>query len=85
MVWVVVYSRASVSFNALFIFSIVSGFKVPASFSILSSIEIVLIWLHKTADARKFGVQYLRLEVLSLRYPRDYVLDKFEPAFPGRK
>ena len=43
------------------------------------------IWMHKTSDARKFGVQYLRLEVLSLRYPRDYVLDKFEPAFPGKK
>lgn len=43
------------------------------------------IWMHKTAVARKFGVQYLRMEVLSLRYPRDYVLDKFEPAFPGQK
>lgn len=43
------------------------------------------IWMTKTPDARKFGVQYLRLEVLNLRYPRDYVLDKFEPAFPGRK
>lgn len=43
------------------------------------------IWMPKTATARRFGVQYLRMEVLSLRYPRDYVLDKFEPAFPGRK
>ncbi len=43
------------------------------------------VWMEKTADARVFGVQYLRLEVLGLRYPRDYVLDKFAPAFPGRK
>lgn len=43
------------------------------------------IWMPKASDAKAFGLQYLRLEVLGTRYPRDYVLDKFEPAFPGRK
>ena len=43
------------------------------------------IWMPTRAAAKQFGLKYLRLEVLGPRYPRDYVLEKFEPAFPGLK
>lgn len=43
------------------------------------------IWMPTKAEAKQFGIKYLRLEVLGPRYPRDYVLEKFEPAFPGMK
>lgn len=41
------------------------------------------IWMYTKAEAKQFGIKYLRMEVLGPRYPRDYVLDRFEPAFPG--
>ena len=43
------------------------------------------IWMPTREQAKEFGIKYLRMEVLGPRYPRDYVLKKFEPAFPGMK
>lgn len=43
------------------------------------------IWMPTREKAKQFGLKYSRLEVLGPRYPRDYVLEKFEPAFPGMK
>jgi len=43
------------------------------------------IWMYTKAEAKQFGIKYLRMEVLGPRYPRDYVLERFEPAFPGMK
>lgn len=43
------------------------------------------IWMTTKPEAKIFGIKYLRMEVLGARYPRDYVLDKFTAAFPGKK
>ncbi|MDP1709263.1 MAG: hypothetical protein Q8L21_00035 [Candidatus Komeilibacteria bacterium] len=43
------------------------------------------IWMLTTPEAKTFGLKYLRLEVLGARYPRDYVLEHFTGAFPGKK
>ncbi|PJC40693.1 MAG: hypothetical protein CO042_02445 [Parcubacteria group bacterium CG_4_9_14_0_2_um_filter_41_8] len=43
------------------------------------------IWMYETHDARQFGIKYLRMEELNAQVPRDYVLDHYEPAFPGMK
>ena len=43
------------------------------------------VWMPSRAQAKQFGLKYLRLEILAGRLPRDYVLANFQPAFPGRK
>ena len=43
------------------------------------------IWMYETPDARQFGIRYLRMEQLGIQVPRDYVLNHYEPAFPGMK
>ncbi|MEK7189251.1 MAG: hypothetical protein AAB671_02010 [Patescibacteria group bacterium] len=43
------------------------------------------IWMHTREEAKQFGIQYVRMEELTARVPRDYVLEHYEPAFPGMK
>ena len=43
------------------------------------------IWMYETSDARQFGLKYLRMEELSVRLPRDYVMNTYPAAFPGLK
>jgi len=43
------------------------------------------IWMNTRDEAKQFGIKYLRMEELGARVPRDYVLNNFEPAFPGLK
>lgn len=43
------------------------------------------VWMRTRAEAKQFGLKYLRLEILAGRLPRHYVLARYEPAFPGRK
>ena len=43
------------------------------------------IWMETRGEAKEFGIKYLRMEQLSAQVPRDYVLDRYEPAFPGMK
>jgi len=43
------------------------------------------IWMYETLDAKQFGIKYLRMEELNTVVPRSYVLNHYEPAFPGMK
>jgi len=43
------------------------------------------IWMYTREEARQFGIRYLRMEQLGIQVPRDYVLDYYEPAFPGMR
>jgi 3D (Asp-Asp-Asp) domain-containing protein len=43
------------------------------------------IWMETLAEAKQFGIKYIRMEIMSVQLPRDYVLDNYEPAFPGKK
>lgn len=43
------------------------------------------VWMRSRAQAKQFGLKYLRLEILAGRLPRHYVLARYEPAFPGRR
>jgi|TARA_B100001971_G_C18172495_1_gene527988 3D (Asp-Asp-Asp) domain-containing protein len=43
------------------------------------------IWMYTRAEAKQFGLKYLRMEVLSTKLPRDYVLTNYKAAFPGMK
>jgi len=43
------------------------------------------IWMVSFSEAKKFGAKYLRMEELGVQLPRDYVLENFEAAHPGKK
>jgi len=43
------------------------------------------IWMTTREEAKQFGIQYVRMEELGARMPRDYVLTHYEAAFPGMK
>ncbi|MBI2051005.1 MAG: 3D domain-containing protein [Parcubacteria group bacterium] len=43
------------------------------------------IWMNTRAEAKQFGLKYVRMEELGGRVPRDYVLTHYEAAFPGMK
>lgn len=43
------------------------------------------IWMLQTPAAKAFGLRYLKMEVLGIRFDRDYVLSHFAPAFPGKR
>jgi len=40
------------------------------------------IWMMSYTEAKKFGIKYARMEIMSVQLPRDYVLENFDPAFP---